>query len=243
MPVPTVGPPELISDDAEPRTSVLAVVSLILALVCFVPGLGAVAAVLGSASLVRMARSRGLLAGRGLAIVAVVLGLLSTVLWLGAALGVGTAAAYATRTVIRPVSSLLASIEAGDWSAARAALSPAVQAHLTDAQLEAFRSAYQASAGRYVSMPATAWEMLAARHRARADFSFRPDAGHHLPLVARFERGMCLVVVVVEPGPTQRAVSIRNLMVRTAAGQEAWLVSPAGPTGADGTPARARQDR
>src|SRR6185295_1953349 len=72
--------------DPEPaRTSVWAitalVVSIISCILCFVPAPGAIAMVLGGVAVFFIATSGGRRTGMGLAVTAIVLGLLQSVLW------------------------------------------------------------------------------------------------------------------------------------------------------------------
>lgn len=131
---------------AEPppaRVSVLAVMSLVCSVLCCIPGLGGIGTVLGVAALVRIGQSQGRLAGRGLAISGIIIGLLVSTLWIAGALG----AQAMWRMAAGPVDNLVRAIEKQDYATARGFLQQSLQAAATDEQFAKFRDGMAADAG------------------------------------------------------------------------------------------------
>ncbi|MDX2147480.1 MAG: DUF4190 domain-containing protein [Planctomycetota bacterium] len=187
------------------RMSVLAIAALILALVCFVPGFGLAGVFFGLIALVLIVRSGGRLHGKGAAIAAIVFGTIFTMVWAG--LGVGALQAvglYQTRFA-KPHAEKLLAFDAGDDAALRSLLTPDVAAQVTDAHLAAFRSAYQAELGKFVSVPEKPIELVRQAVRSeslmKATFQSPPvqaPTQTKLPLFATFEKGEGVVIFVVD---------------------------------------------
>ena len=69
------------------RTSVMAILSLVCSLICCIPGLGILGSLLGVFALIGIGGSRGRVGGKGLAISGIIIGILMTVIWIGAFIG------------------------------------------------------------------------------------------------------------------------------------------------------------
>lgn len=135
-------------DPREPQppatTSVLAIVALILSLtVC----LGFLGFILGIIALILISGSGGRKKGKGLALAAVLIGLVTTTVVVGG-ITLAVRAGFKQMTLVHePVFDALRKLESGDTSALRVLLAPQVEQNITDAEIIAFRDAYLASNG------------------------------------------------------------------------------------------------
>lgn len=135
------------------RTSLLAIMSLVMSLICCIPGLGLLGAGLGVGSLIGISGSRGRVGGKGLATAGIIIGVLITVAWVGFAATAWSGVKEAVKEVYTPMHEVMADIESGSYDKVRIALAGSPLASTTDEQFEAFRSAYRAEVGSFVEIP------------------------------------------------------------------------------------------
>jgi hypothetical protein len=128
---------------AQARTSVAAILSLVCSLICCIPGLGAVAAVLGGVALLRISGSNGRRSGVGLAIAGIVIGLLVTMGWGFFAIGAMSVYEKAGKFFMP----MIQTVASDDPAKMRAAVSPALAATATDADWKRFRDAIKGELG------------------------------------------------------------------------------------------------
>src|SRR5262245_43405191 len=100
------------------RTSILAIISLILSLICIIPGFGLLGAIFGLAGLIGIMQSRGRVGGTGLAVAGMILGLLFSAVWIGVGLGMVKAGKFFQGQLMGPLNGAMTAIEAGDHAAA-----------------------------------------------------------------------------------------------------------------------------
>lgn len=230
-------PPEFLPDEATlpQRTSIMAILSLVLSLICCIPGLGAIGAILGGVSLVSISRSGGRVTGTGLAVTGIVLGLLVSVIWVGSmgAMSAGFG------MISHGADNVMAAVEANDQTALSAALDPSVT--VTDAEIDAFRAAYQAEFGSYTGMPAGLWGQIqgwAAHGQAtqialnKAQGVYPPPNYSVIPLSANFDQADTLVILVMQAGSQDPA----SVGVVAQDGSLIWLVDPTGGSPAPAGP-------
>lgn len=147
------------SQGFEPRTSVMAIVSLVLGILSLVMccvGMGAIAGVpaagFGIAALIVINGKQGALSGRGMAVSGIVtgtIGLFGTILiWVGASTIIGGVA-----TIFRPV---MTGIENADVRAVQNILTTESSAKLDEATLLAFRKQYQDRLGAFQGVDSNA---------------------------------------------------------------------------------------
>lgn len=240
----------------ESRTSVLAILSLVCSLICIVPGLGLLGAILGISALFSISRSQGAVRGNGMAVTGVVVGLLVSVLWIGLGIGAAQLSQMFGKNFVGPVGSMVTAIEAGDYKTARQSFDPRLNAAVTDEQIKAFADAYQAELGHYRAMPKTLVEMIGAYGNIGPRLqNYQGGApGGAMPLPATFEKGDTLILIMMpqgpgarpHPGPSVWIPQLTNVGVLTPAGKEIWLVpvqglpppppDAPGSDGADQTP-------
>lgn len=128
------------------RTSVLAVLSVVAAVLC-VPGTGLLAILLGAIALAGIGRSNGRVEGRGAAISGIILGLITTVLWGAAALGVLQGWTYYTKNMVSAGDRFFQAAAQGDYDAVRAEMTTDAAAAVTDEQFAWFISEIESREG------------------------------------------------------------------------------------------------
>lgn len=209
--------------DAPPRTSVLAVTSLVLSLICCIPGLGLLGAGFGAGSLMAIGGSRGRIGGRGVAIAGIIIGLLVSIAWVGIAVAVQRGVGVMSTMMYGSVDAFMRDVENGDFDAARGQLAGPV-ALASDEQLEAFRSGYQAAYGSFVSVPTKFWsEVIPAYMEVGQQIQPYQGRQNFVPVPATFDSGRVLMLVIVDPhGNAGRAP--QNAMTMPLS--DVWIVLP-----------------
>ncbi len=222
--------------DSPERVSILAVMGLVFSLLCFIPGAGVIASVLGVAALIGISGSRGRLSGRGMAIASIVLGLIFSMIWAGVGLGGMKAWGGFKTSVLQPAGAVMSDIEAKNYTAARAAFDPAVAAVITDAQFDAFRDAYQAEVGAFQSMPNTVAELWTSYAAIGPNMQkFQPKPGQPpalIPLPGIFSTGPALIVQHFDPKSSKsgKGPLWTDITVFSTKGNEIHLLGTAVPT-------------
>ena len=129
------------------RTSVLAIVALVFAVPCIITG--PIGLILGGIALLLIAMSGGRVRGVGLAVAAVVLGLLGTVGQVAVVWGTVQGA----KMLVGPTSRIMVATEAGDVAGVQGEMVAGVRPFVTAESVAAFRTAYQAQLGSFTSAP------------------------------------------------------------------------------------------
>jgi hypothetical protein len=213
------------------RTSILAILSLICSLLCIIPGMGLLATILGISAAVGISGSRGRVGGMGLAIAGIVLGLLFSMLWVGAAIGAKQAFGFFQGNLIGPGGQVMSALDSGDLKGARALFTPDADARITDEELLAFRSAYQAELGLFKSVPQKPLELYAAYREVVQAFKPLQGKQNVFPIPGDFDKGIALIVFTMDPGagrqsnpPNPKVLPVTNIAVMTPAGKIIELV-------------------
>src|SRR5262249_12892835 len=123
----------------EQRTSVMAVLSLVFALICFIPGFALLGALFGVASLVAISRSGDRLTGRGLAVAGLILSFIVLAVQIGIVLGAGKLWSVFKKEMIEPTNQAMVDIDQGNFAAARKVLAPEASKRISDEDFKAFR--------------------------------------------------------------------------------------------------------
>lgn len=184
----------------EQRLSLLALFSLIFALICLIPGLGVLGVVFGASALIMISKSRGRLTGKGMAITGVVLGLIVSVLWGSAVVGFGQAFKYYRDRMIPPVAALVETA-GSDTSLARTALTPGAAKSVTEEDFAQFAASLEAHYGKFEGAPKDLMSLATAFRDSLA--SQQQDqkiqgGSRGVPVPLRFERGAVLVIAVYD---------------------------------------------
>lgn len=223
------GDPGEYAYDQPQRTSVLAILSLVLSLICFLPLLGVLGILFGVFALVGIGSSGGRVKGTGLAIAGIVIGLIVSVLWTGAGFAINSGLQQFPK-----FAAVMTEVENGSLDTARSYMTPSSRALATDEAFEAFRAAYQAELGSFQSAPSGAIELFEAYAEIGPAMQTinqgTPYQGQLIPIPGRFDNGNGLVILVFDAaaqqtGPTQGPLN-RNLGVMTTSGTTFWLIEP-----------------
>lgn len=223
------------TDPLPSRTSVLAVLSLVLALICFIPIFPPLAIMLGGAAVLFISTSQGRLRGMGLAITGIVLGLLFTLLWIFIIVGAQQAGSMFTTQFVKPAGSTMAAIQAGDFKTARASFTPAANQHITDAMFADFAKRYQAEVGAFKSTPDSLWELGSAYGQVGPAMNSLQGRQNVIPFPGSFEKGHAAIAIEIDPVAMGNQPSpnssfnfpIVNLGVSAVGGQQViWLIDP-----------------
>jgi hypothetical protein len=218
----------------EQRTSILAILSLVFGLICFLPGPAALGLIFGICALIAIARSGDRLTGRGLAIAGVILSLIVLAVHFGAVVAATKVWSFYRTEVSAPVNQTMAAIDQGDHATARLMLTPEADKRITDADLDALRDSYQAELGRFTGIPGTVsgiFQGYAAAGPMMQPLQGRNDA---FPVPANFEKGLGLVVFQFDPGFAPGGGGARpkaippsvNIMVIAPSGNKWTLYDP-----------------
>lgn len=173
------------------RTSIAAVLSLICSLICCLPAVPLLGIVLGALALIGIGRSRGRVGGKGLAVAGIVLGVLFTV----AQVGIGLGMKFGFDEWIKmhaPIGQVFTDIQNDQFDAARTALGGDFAA-ATDDELAAFRDAYLAEAGAFVSPPQTIGEIFGMFEQIGPAFQSVQGRPNFIPAFMNFDSGPVLV--------------------------------------------------
>lgn len=231
---PYAPPPMSTISDFEPsvppRTSALAVSSLVFGLLCCIPGVGLLSTILGGAALVRISSARGQLHGRSLAIVGMILGLIGT----GGYLLFLVGANYVAKDVVARTQAISKAIETMDVTSLRPVLSAATAAEVNDEQLKAFAAKVRDTAGPVKAVPKSLLEWANSLSGANALFEkAAPQLGKRgenmIPVPVTFENGKGLVVLQIADQPGSGFLPpVKNIGVLAPDGITwIWLRDPA----------------
>ncbi len=192
--------------DSEPqRMSWLAVLSMIFAVICCIPGFGLIAAILGIGALVAIRGSGGRLGGRALAIVGALLGFLATIAWLVLLIGVASGWRIYTEQIIGGTGEILEAMQDDDVGEFREHLFESASAELSDEDIRAFFAAVEHEYGDYIQAPQTLGEMLEAFGEAYGGAGVRGgNAGGGqqeppIPVPVEFTLGKTVIHVLISP--------------------------------------------
>lgn len=221
-------------DPMDRRTSVLAILALIAGLLCFLPGAGILALILGGAAIIFISQSRGRLGGLGLAITGIVLGLLFSIVWVMAAVGAASLSQLASQHFFIPVQTMVTGISSGDHQKARLLLTPAADAKITDAQLDDFAKRIHTEWGAFKGGPANIVDMVRDMSTLGSRMNDAQGRSDLIPTPMHFEKGVTIVFLQVDQGNhpsggsgttgTTVSLPVINLGVAAADGTIMWLV-------------------
>lgn len=217
--------PTVIHPEPE-RTSLAAILGFIFALggCCLaVPALVAVPlCILG---IINIGRSGGRLGGRGLAVAGLILGMLGLAAW-GSCLGGGlfTLRSLESRT-LDPAARVFEQLQQGQLDGVRAnLLAPA--ADVPDAELIAFREAYRAALGDFVSRPTGISNYLGSMAKWGPWQTVLSNPGQNaVPAMFTFQQGDAMLIITMDPStgqPTELRLYDINLNEFTLPMQPGW---------------------
>ncbi|MBX9737371.1 MAG: DUF4190 domain-containing protein [Phycisphaerales bacterium] len=185
------------------RTSILAICSLVSSLICCIPVVtGVLGILLGAGALIGISSSRGRVGGRGLAIGGILLGIITTVVWV--ALYIGAVGVF--NSWVASGYTVAKAVQTGDVVQVRAKLSP--NTSYTDEQIRAFGVQITAQLGNIKPAPQSpleAWGMYTRAFQAvgkasQAGGGRTPaQQGGDAPLGFDFDNSAALIFVNLDP--------------------------------------------
>ncbi|GMV26341.1 MAG: hypothetical protein AMXMBFR58_23720 [Phycisphaerae bacterium] len=231
--------------DAEPevlepeRVSILAILGLVFGLICFIPILPLLGVVFAISGLIAINRSRGRLAGTGMAIAGLILGLLFTALQGAIVLGMAQALSIFSKELVSPAGSIASAIDTADYPAVRQGLVAQTRDLATDEAVNTFKDAYKDELGAFQSVPTgmdlvLAYFELGPQFQAMQGMQGVQGRQDLMPVPAKFEKGMGLFIFTFEPpqhnnGPptSGQLFKFRNVTLITPGAKVYNLIDPA----------------
>ena len=131
------------------RTSVLAVLGVVCSILCL-PPTGLIAIILGGLALGNISRAKGRLEGRGAAITGMILGVITTTLWVAVGFGVLLGWTYYKKNMVGTGDSFFQAALVQDYDGVRALMTTAGAEDLPDSQIEWFMGEIEARSGEVI---------------------------------------------------------------------------------------------
>ncbi len=218
------------------RTSTLAIVAFVLSLVsivlCCIPGLPAVAALLGVFAIIGISKSQGSVKGNGFAIAALIIGILLSVVQT-----IGLIVINQGFGQIGALNASVEAIEAGQFDTVRAQF-PGVPAEtLTDEVIADFQAQYTLDAGAFQSSPESLFSMFGAYASSGPALQQMqqpnwPYPNETIPWPATFDSGDGFMLYIPDESATSSGVvmPLSNMGVLAPSGSVYWLLPPGGGT-------------
>ncbi|MFT5424150.1 MAG: hypothetical protein ACI89L_001943 [Phycisphaerales bacterium] len=189
-------PPGGVVYEDETKTSIAAILGFVVSLIgCCLP-MGLLGVVLGVFGLIGIGRSGGRVGGKGLAIAAIIIGILNTMIWVGVAAGALVVGRQA-RAVGNDMQTVLVALDAGDYDGARGMFVGSL-ATADDASLKAFGDTVQAEFGDFGSLPDSLGELISGFFETAPLLQNYQGRNDQIPISAKFENGRVLLLFVTD---------------------------------------------
>ncbi|RNC82609.1 MAG: DUF4190 domain-containing protein [Phycisphaera sp.] len=214
-------------DDGPPKTSVLAILSLVCSLVCFIPGLSAIGALLGVFGLIRITSSNGRIRGTGLAIAGIAIGVIVSLIWIGGAIAVQQGAKQYLE-----MSAVIGDVDSGSYDLARGHLTSATRPFATDEAFEQFKAKYEADAGAFAGRPQGIGELFSsfgALGQSQDPNNAPRVYPQQAPVPGKFDNGYRWIIVSISTNEQNDAgtfPAIDNVGVWLSDDSLIWLIDP-----------------
>lgn len=208
--------------EVESRTSIMAVASIVCSLICCIPILtGMLGAFLGVVALFLIGSSHGRLKGRGLAFGGVVLGLLTSMLWIGVMLG----AVRALGNYVNTGTAAFESIDAGDFAQSRAAFVPTTDQSVSDEQIATFGQMIRDDYGGFVAGPHSLMEYWTGKSSPAQSSGVPAFNFGDMPIAIEYENDFMFAIMRMPDGSSQPPPGrfIRDLGYQRPDGTTVWL--------------------
>jgi hypothetical protein len=212
------------------RVSILALSSLVTGLLCCIPGMGLVSLILGASGIIAISRAEGRLAGRGLAVAGLILGLIGSIYAL--AVGVVT---YATQGELHRYGSTYALIQSQDVNGLKARLTPTTAALVTNETVAHFHDQVQADWGRFIATPKGISDWIRSYMEVSHALQGSPVqpsgtfTSNLMPVPVKFDKGTALIMFILDrsrSGGGALGAAIENMAILDRTGRPTWLVDP-----------------
>lgn len=233
------------------RMSILAIFAFVLSILC-IPPTGAIAVVLGGTAVLFIGNSAGRLRGMGLAIAAIIIGLITTLIWIVVLIGARQAIGV-FGNLAAPADKAILQIQQGDLKSARLHFAPTSDQAMTDEMMRRFAESYTAQLGAYKGAIATepiTWVRAMMRHQSTMNGMGGRGNGDEFPFVGTFDKGEAVLLMQFQPPTTPPGPGgtitpvIENISIWTGPGKAIYLIDEdklprrrRAPAGNSGNPA------
>lgn len=221
----------------EQKTSIMAIVALVCSLLGLISScliVGGIPALLGVTlgvfSLLMISNSNGRLGGRGLAIAALIIGLISTAISVSVFIGATQVSKSMKGEFSQPLGQLMLDIDAKDFAKARKSLTPAAASAITDEDFTRFLDGYQAELGHAKAPPESMFELFSLYSTLGPQMQQFQGGQNVIPFPGSFDNGTSVIAFQVDKngGPGQAIkIPVSNIMVITPSGKKVTLYDPA----------------
>lgn len=231
------------------RTSITAIVALVLSLLCFIPGFSVLGVLLAILALVFISGSNGRLVGKGMAFAALIIGLIASVIWIGIVVGGMGVARIMQSQFVGPVDGLMTAIEANDLAKARAQFTQPANQRMSDDDFARFRDAYQAHLGSFQRAPKGLMDFITLgtpTQQVIAKYQAKPgQVVDVFPVPSQFANAPAVVIIQFDPTMLQSSInspagvtagSLVNVMIESIDGKRFTLFDPQGANVTTPTP-------
>ncbi len=216
-----------------PRTSISAIASLVLSLICCIPGFGILATLLGAFAVVRIGSSAGRKSGRFLALAGIIIGLLGTAVQVGLIIGAVQVARKFTSNIINPMNTAFVQLTQGDHTGLSALVDPTVLPAGDKSQMDRFLAEATAKLGAFQGFPVQGFQFQSQGPSNNTPIT---PGLTPIPLPVNFANGDALMFLLVDPklflsimlGNTPLAGSVKNMIITTQDGTTIYLIPPTG---------------
>ena len=218
----------------EPKTSILAIFAFVISLVgliaCCIPGVGPFGLLLGVVALVLISTSGGRKKGGGLAIAAIVIGLIAGAINIAVIFGMAAAGREYTA-----LGGLVEAVENRDVGETQSFFISAEAQMIDQATIEAWGGALNADYGAMQPRPTGLLELVmqfaevgqrVESVQGEAEQEYPAGQYAPAPLALPFDQGSVLFVIVVPQGAGGLTGSVANIAYESPAGSLVWLLSP-----------------
>lgn len=193
------------------RTSILAILALVFALPCFIPGVGIIASLLAVFALVGISSSKGRVGGTGLAIAALILGLFSTALWTALGYGAIQAVSFFNNQIVGSTAIVMTEIRDGEFDKVRGHFVQSAADQLTNERLETFREQYRGKLGEFKGAPSTISEIFNDYSKLGPLMqNMKNPPQNTIPLPLRFANGPALLMLEFDPNVRKQSADPTN---------------------------------
>lgn len=229
--------------DSPPRTSLLAIFSVLCAIPCCIPGAGVVAATLGAVSLGFIRNARGRLTGRTAAIIGIFLGVLVTVIQVAVGIGVSQAWTYYAKTMAPVAETFFVSASQGDFAKARSTLASDAASTLSDDDIASFIRAVELQVGEVRSISTDFGFMMKSFERVYSGGSSPPQTNTQnmnvapVPFALETSTGSAIIVAVYDISSAKSSSPVLADMLVLIPGVRAVALLPDGPARRQAAPA------
>lgn len=225
-----------LGDPVGQRTSLMAIFALVLSLICCIPPLSTIGALLGVVSLVVIGNSMGRLSGRAPAIVAIMAGLIVTVVQGAIFAGLLQGYTFYQKQMVPEARSAVMAAAAGDHPLAMDSFTQSAAAEISPERMRFFIDTIEASEGRILGVDTTFDALIEAFGRvySGARGSQKPGGGQTrdvapIPIVIQCDSGPVIAFAMFDQDSLgQPPIKLVDILVQLP-GVTAVALHPDGP--------------